>query len=437
MSDMISESGAVREVNEIAASDFSGAPAPAIPALGDPAMMADPVVEIASFEFLDGEDPDLLPPEEEEDAEGIRVSLSSSLENLNSMRRELQASGSISRSEAATLKNLTTSCESITKFFDRMPIGSFTEMGSKVNYTATLEGLLTSVIEALINLIKTIAKFVVNIAKWVFAVFTARKTKDRKFDVADKMVKAAYTKSEKTTPNPASTDADHAHSKFMAKANTSWNEFDHQVVAEALGNGIDTVVMFEKMGAIVWETQIDQSSQYIANYTDRNFMDLVPVSDEVTQSTFSSMLQHLSYKNPKFGKSEDAYQTAVAASSFFIDWAAFMRKVASTPRQFEEADVNRMKQFVDKWSHEKWNQRISYCSEETVKLQKALVFFETQAVRGKSMSVSEEWTSNRSHVIRNINLQVKMYAEFLKTWAMYTSTRDKASQTLLEYSRSK
>ena len=436
MSEMISESGAVREPNEIAASDFSDAPAPALSTSDDPAMMADPVVEIASFEFLDGEDPDLLPPEEAEDAEGVRVSLSSSLENLANMRRELQMSGSISRSEAATLKQLTTSCESIVKFFDRMPIGSYTEMSSKVNYSATMEGLLGSIVDALINLIKTVAKFVVNIAKWVFAVFTARKMKDRKFDTADKMVKTAYTKSEKTEANTDGIAAAHAQSKFLASANTKWNEFDHQVVAEVLGNGVDTVVMYEKMGAIVWELSIDQSSQYIANYTDRNFMDLVPVNDEVSQHIFSPMLNHLSYKNPKFGKSESAYPDAVSASGFFIDWGVFMRKVASTPRQFEAADVNRMKQFTEKWTHEKWNQKVSYCSEETVKLQKALVFFQTQAERGKSMNVSEEWTSNRSQVIRNINLQVKMYAEFLKTWTMYTATRDKASQILLDYSRS-
>lgn len=436
MSEMISESGAVRDVNEIAASDFSDTPTllPPVPIGGDPAMMADPIVDIASFEFLDGEDPEIA-PEQDEELEGVRVSLSSSIESLSSMHRELKNSGSISRSEATMLKNLTTSCESIGKFFDRVPASSYTEMGSKVNYNATMEGIMGSMIDALINLIKTVAKFIVNIAKWVFGIFTARKAKDRQYDAADKAVKQAYTKSEKTEPDTDGIAASHKKSVFMAKANTTWNEFDHQVVAEALGNGTDTVVMFEKMGDLVWTTQIDQSKQYIEHYTDRNFLDLVPVADEASQVILPDMIKYLSYKTPKFDKSASSYLTMVGIVNFYPDWTMFIRKVATTPRQFVESDVTRMKQFIEKYTHLKWNEKVTYCGEETVRLQKALSFFEAQALKGKTMGVSEEWTSNRSHVIRNINLQVKMYAEFMKTWTQYTSTRDKASQIVLDYSR--
>lgn len=188
MSDMISASGAVREVNEIAATDFSDAPAPAAPALGDPAMMPDPV-DIASFEFLDGEDPEIAPEDEkQEDLDALRVSLSSSLEQLKSVRKELLDAGHINRSEAAMLKNLTTSAESINSFFERMPVSSFTEMDSKVNYNATCESLGKSIVDTVIAIIKTIYKYIISIGKWFISFVMGRKRKDSQFDQADKAV---------------------------------------------------------------------------------------------------------------------------------------------------------------------------------------------------------------------------------------------------------
>jgi multidrug efflux pump subunit AcrA (membrane-fusion protein) len=189
MSEMISESGAVREPNEIAASDFSDAPAPALSTTDDPAMMAIPEVSMEEAEeILEDTGPILGDPESDAELDQLHVSLSSSLEQLNSVRQELLDAGHINRSEAAMLKNLTASAESISGFFQRMPVSSFTEMDSKVNYSATCESLGKSIVDTVINIIKTIFKYIVAIGKWFISFLTGRRRKDQLNDQADKAV---------------------------------------------------------------------------------------------------------------------------------------------------------------------------------------------------------------------------------------------------------
>lgn len=189
MSEMISASGAIRDPSEIAASSTEldeGVPAPV---MGDPAMMTLPEISMEEAEdILEETGPILKDPKDPTEIEALQVSLSSSLEQLVNVRTELLASGYINRSEANMLKNLTTSAESINSFFDRVPVSSFTEIDSKVNYTATCEGLGKSIVDTVMSIIRTIIKYIVAIGKWFVNFLTSRRRKDQQNDQADKAV---------------------------------------------------------------------------------------------------------------------------------------------------------------------------------------------------------------------------------------------------------
>lgn len=173
MSEMISESGAVRDVNEIAATE--------------PADLPEISMEEA-IAIMEDTGPILADPEDATSLDELSVSLSSTLEQLNSMRHELTASGQISRADAAMLKNLTASAESIGAVFTRLPISSFTELPSKVNYTATCEGLGKSIVDTVIAFIKGVFKYIIAIGKWFINFMTSRRRKDQQNDQADKAI---------------------------------------------------------------------------------------------------------------------------------------------------------------------------------------------------------------------------------------------------------
>lgn len=188
MSEMISGNGAVRDPNAIAASEVDDGLVPT-PVSGDPAMMPVPEISMEEAEDILEETGPILPdPKDPTQIEDLEVSLSSSLEQLNNVRKELTAHGYINRSEAAMLKNLTASAESISGFFERHPVSSFTEMDSKVNYAVTCESLGKSVIDTVISIIKTIYKYIISIAKWFVSFLTGRRRKDIQNDQADKAI---------------------------------------------------------------------------------------------------------------------------------------------------------------------------------------------------------------------------------------------------------
>lgn len=161
---LISDSGAVRDPNEIAGStegyeDRLGERNVPTWSTDAPVDGVDPLADTVSSEELDQL---LLPPEDQytpdEEAEAelhnLTVSLSASVEQLQNLYSEVTANGHISRSEASMIKNLVASAESIQGFFERNPVSSFTEMSSKVNYNATCEGLVGSVVEMIIKIVK-------------------------------------------------------------------------------------------------------------------------------------------------------------------------------------------------------------------------------------------------------------------------------------------
>lgn len=187
MSEMISDNGAVRDPNTIAAEgEVESSLAPTI---GDPAMMELPEISMEEAEdILEETGPILADPKDPTQIEDLEVSLSSSLEQLTNVRNELTANGYINRSEAAMLKNLTASAESVTGFFDRYPVSSFTEMDSKVNHAATCESLAQTIVDKVISIIKTIIKYIVSIGKWFISFLTGRRRKDQQNDQADKAI---------------------------------------------------------------------------------------------------------------------------------------------------------------------------------------------------------------------------------------------------------
>lgn len=144
-----------------------------------------------------GEVDECLLTEEEEaaqaEAEALQVSLSSSLEQLTSFYRELHHGGHVGRSDAAMLKGVSISTESMQSFFNRHPLNSFTETPSKVNYQATCEGLGSAIVDTLIRLIKRVWEMVKTFATALFRLLTGRKAQDAKADALDKTVNQRYS----------------------------------------------------------------------------------------------------------------------------------------------------------------------------------------------------------------------------------------------------
>lgn len=145
-----------------------------------------------------GEVDEYLLTEEEEaaqaEAEAMQVSLSSSLEQLTSFYRELKQGGHVGRSDAAMLKGVSISTESMQGFFNRYPLNSFTETPSKVNYQATCEGLGSAIVDTLIRLIKRVWELVKTFASAIFRLLTGRKAQDVKADALDKAVNQRYSR---------------------------------------------------------------------------------------------------------------------------------------------------------------------------------------------------------------------------------------------------
>lgn len=76
------------------------------------------------------------------------------LESLQSTLMAIGERGVICRSDTQTLIQMTTSMEGFEDAFELMPLGSFTELPSKVNYQASMENLLSRIAQKIIETIK-------------------------------------------------------------------------------------------------------------------------------------------------------------------------------------------------------------------------------------------------------------------------------------------
>lgn len=147
--DMISDSGAITDVNEIAA------------ALGltpeeirkeDEAIMASSLEDL--LESIDQIESSV------DDEEVDLYALSPTMESVMNVVKGIQSSGAISRSDAITLRQMTASLEGFQDVFSNMPINSFTETPSKVNFDASMEGILGDIGRKIVEVIKAIIKWI-------------------------------------------------------------------------------------------------------------------------------------------------------------------------------------------------------------------------------------------------------------------------------------
>lgn len=126
--------------------------------------------------------------EDAKTAEELVVSLSDSLESMVGIYREIRQRGQISRAEAQTLRNVTASTESMQAFFQQTPMNSYTEMGSMVNYNATCEGLVGSIVNAIRTIIRKVWEFIKKAGRYVLQLLTSRRAQDKKADMMDKVI---------------------------------------------------------------------------------------------------------------------------------------------------------------------------------------------------------------------------------------------------------
>jgi len=85
--------------------------------------------------------------------------LTPAMESLRGMIEDLRHSGSICRTDAHAIQSMTASMEGFEDTFATMPLASFTQMPSKVNYTASMENLLSAVARKIIEAIKKVIRF--------------------------------------------------------------------------------------------------------------------------------------------------------------------------------------------------------------------------------------------------------------------------------------
>lgn len=139
---MISESGAVMDINELAAT-LEVTPEMAeeinclsLEQLGDEMDKLDELVVDAE---LSDEDATILAP---------------ALESLRNVYHSVRDSGHISRADAQVLMHMSASLENFQDPFATMPLASFTELPSKVNYQPSMEGVLGSFLKKIWEAIK-------------------------------------------------------------------------------------------------------------------------------------------------------------------------------------------------------------------------------------------------------------------------------------------
>lgn len=189
--DMVSESGAITDVNEIAAALGL---TPEVIKAEDEAIAATSLEDLLEAvdqteEMIVGEevDPDILSP---------------AMESIIGIANEIQRAGAISRADAITLRQMTASLEGFQDTFLALPVNSFTEMPSKVNFDSSMESVLGNVGRKIIEAIKKIIKWIREKARAIWQVISGNRAKAKKLEVAAAKVTAELKKVEEPKPAP-------------------------------------------------------------------------------------------------------------------------------------------------------------------------------------------------------------------------------------------
>ena len=202
--DMVSESGAITDVNEIAA------------AVGLDEDQVNSVLQTALEELADT----LQDIEDVSEEEMMEMSKSlPAFESLCSVATCILESGSISRSDANTLMSATTSLEGFEKTFAGLPLNSYTEMPSKVNFDVSMENIFKTILTKIIEACK---KLVEAIRNW----FTTNSVKTSQAATAEVKVEAKLAQDIKKIDRAAVVrKLDEIKTKYTEKSPLMVNKF--------------------------------------------------------------------------------------------------------------------------------------------------------------------------------------------------------------------
>jgi len=186
---MISESGAVMDINELAAAlELTPEAAEEINALSLEQIF-DEVDKFVVDQGLSDEDAVVLEP---------------ALESLRNVYHSVRDSGHISRADAQVLMQMTTSLENFRDPFDTMPANSFTELPSKVNYTPAMEGILSSILRKIWEAIKAFVAKIKGYYSGSAVMETRSAAMEQKVEqeLSKRVIKVDFKKVEKVTALP-------------------------------------------------------------------------------------------------------------------------------------------------------------------------------------------------------------------------------------------
>lgn len=86
-------------------------------------------------------------------------------DRLQEVREEMEGTGLIARSSIDSVAKLTTGIESMQRFLANYPVASFTSLPSAVNYHPAMEGIISTIRDTAVKIIKAIWKFLGSVFK--------------------------------------------------------------------------------------------------------------------------------------------------------------------------------------------------------------------------------------------------------------------------------
>lgn len=186
---MISDSGAVMDINELAAT------------LETTPELASEINNLSLEQLFDEYDKLIV---DQQLSDEDTVVLEPALEGLRNIYHSVRDSGHISRADAQVLMQMTTSMEGFYDPFTTMPAASFTELPSKVNYQSSMEGLLGSILKKIWEAIKALVAKIKGFYSGSAVMETRSAVMEQKVEqeLVKRVVKVDFKKVERVTALP-------------------------------------------------------------------------------------------------------------------------------------------------------------------------------------------------------------------------------------------
>lgn len=119
--------------------------------LGVEPEVATQITDMSLEQLIDECDKFLLDPELSDEHVAV---YEPALESLRNIVDSVGATGTISRADARVMQEMSVSMEGFAGVFDNMPLNSFTELPSKINFEPSMENMITAFIKRILELIK-------------------------------------------------------------------------------------------------------------------------------------------------------------------------------------------------------------------------------------------------------------------------------------------